>query len=79
MFNLEPLDLQIIALPVNQIILAEPRILRLLGYIYFMNISMMLNLNPWISNILIIPTTYCVSLIIISLIDNTRLKHILLR
>ncbi|WP_217906970.1 hypothetical protein, partial [Photobacterium damselae] len=34
-FNLEPLDLQIVALPVNQIILAEPRILRLLGYIVF--------------------------------------------
>ncbi|WP_219885192.1 hypothetical protein, partial [Photobacterium damselae] len=33
-FNLEPLDLQIVALPVNQIILAEPRILRLLGYIH---------------------------------------------
>ncbi|EPA8654442.1 hypothetical protein ACQ7RL_003952, partial [Photobacterium damselae] len=29
----EPLDLQIVALPVNPIILAEPRILRLLGYI----------------------------------------------
>ncbi|HIF9276796.1 TPA: acyltransferase [Photobacterium damselae] len=54
-------------------------VLHLLLIIYFMNISMMLNLNPWVSNILIIPTTYCVSLIIISLIDKTRLKHILLR
>ncbi|PSV69340.1 hypothetical protein FA893_08365 [Photobacterium damselae subsp. piscicida] len=33
-FNLEPLDLQIVVLPVNQIILAEPRILRLLEYKY---------------------------------------------
>ncbi len=34
-FDLEPLDLQIVALPSNQVILAEPSILRLLGYMTF--------------------------------------------
>ncbi|APP03962.1 hypothetical protein BG259_00720 [Vibrio harveyi] len=31
-FDLEPLDLQIVASPSNQVILAEPSISRLLGY-----------------------------------------------
>ncbi|CAI2338703.1 conserved hypothetical protein [Vibrio parahaemolyticus] len=33
-FDLEPLDLQIVASPSNQVILAEPSISRLLGYIH---------------------------------------------
>ncbi|CAH1599300.1 conserved hypothetical protein [Vibrio jasicida] len=34
-FYLEPLDLQIVASPSNQVILAEPSTLRLLGYTQF--------------------------------------------
>ncbi len=34
-FDLEPLELQIVASPSNQVILAEPSILRLLGYMTF--------------------------------------------
>ncbi|EDN58645.1 hypothetical protein VEx25_A1073 [Vibrio antiquarius] len=33
-FDLEPLDLQIVAVPVSQVILAEPSTLRLFGDIW---------------------------------------------